>query len=136
LIGYLSNNYHSNKPPSSKAKQCLKGEFITEYGSKLTFIDCDDKDWSTGEVLVELASDADYLLEGKDNNTIYRYGFGWHHLPVNYDVADDIQLSNGNDWFAKCFSRYTGDYLILNPYLPSGDELIFKRVIKPSENGT
>ena len=117
---------HDNKPPDGKATTPLIGEFITVGGSKLTFTHTGDSDWSTGEVLVEFYEDAEYLLEGRTNNTVYQYVFGMNNLPANYDVADDFQLSNGEEWFAKCHSRYTVDEIILKPYSPSGDELIFK----------
>ena len=130
-------NYHSNKSPDSKGTAPLIGEFITIGGSKLTFIDDGDKDLSTGNVLVELSNDTEYLLEGGENNTVYRYVFGMNNLPANYDVADDFQLSNGKEWFVMCHSRYTGNgELILNPYSPSGDEIIFEHAVNHGEGGT
>ena len=123
------------KPPDSKATVPLVGEFVTTGGSRLTFTNDGDNDWSTGEVLVELADDAEYLLEGRSNNTVYRYVFGMNNLPANYDVADDFQLSNGEEWFMKCHSRYTkaGD-IMLDPYSPSGNGLIFERSYKGGIN--
>ena len=117
---------HDNKPPDGKVTAPLIGEFITADGSKLTFISKNDNDWSTGEVLVELSEDAEYLLEERTNNVVYRYVFGMNNLPANYDVADDFGLTDGKEWFFHCHSKYTADEIILKPYSPYGDELIFK----------
>ena len=119
---------HHEKPPDSKATAPLAGVFVTAGGSRLTFTGDGDNDWSGGDVLVELAADAEYLLEGRANNTVYRYVFGFQNKDANYDVADDFQLSTGTEWFAKCRSRYAAaGVLTLDPYSPSGDRLIFTR---------
>ena len=137
LCSLTGCGYNGNKPPDSKVATPLVGEFVTVGGSKLTFTDDGDEDLSTGNVLVELSNDTEYLLEGRENNIVYRYIFSMNNLPANYDVADDFQLSNGDEWFAMCHSRYTGNgEFILKPYLPSGDEIIFERVVDHGEGGT
>ena len=130
---------HDNKPPDSKADVPLAGVFATEGGSKLTFTDDGDNDWSSGDVLVEFAADAEYLLEGRENNTIYRYVFGLNNLPAPYDRADDFQLSNGEEWFANCRSHYriwSDVSLRLTPYLLEGEQLIFERAVVPGDGKT
>jgi len=125
----------TEKPPETRETKPLTGEFVTEGGSKLTFVEDGVSDyWDTGYVLVEFAADAQYLLEGRENNTTYRYVFSKHNLPAPYDVADDFQLSTGEEWFANCQSIYTayGD-LLLDPYILEGDELMFEYVKTPSK---
>ena len=127
----------TEKPPETKASGPLAGEFVTEGGSKLTFIEDGVDDYrDSGYVLVEFAPDAEYLLEGRENNKVYRYVFGIRTMPAPYDVADDFQLSNGGEWFANCHSIYTVQGgLLLDPYSPEGDELKFERVARPGDNG-
>ena len=137
LMLYGITACHIEKPPDTKAAAPLVGEFATAGGSRLTFADDGDNDWSAGDVLVEFAADAEYLLEGRANNTLYHYVFGMHNLPAPYDVADDFQLSNGEEWFANCHSRYTAtDILLLQPYSPGGEELAFRRVAAAGKGGT
>ena len=126
------------EPPVSKETGPLVGEFVTEGGSKLTFTDDGVSDyWDTGYVLVELADDAEYLLEGRENNKTYRYLFGIRNEPAPYDVADAFSLLDGAEKFAMCGSRYTALCdLLLDPYSPDGEELLFERVAVPSEGGT
>jgi hypothetical protein len=118
----------------------ITGEYITASGSKLTFLEDGAEDyWDSGFVLVELAADAEYLLEGRENNTVYRYVFGLNNLPAPYDRADDFQLSNGEEWFANCHSHYriwSDVSLRLTPYLLEGEQLIFERAVVPGDGKT
>ena len=131
---------NKDKPPEMSMSSPIVGEYVTEGGSKLTFLEDEVNDyWDTGFVLVEFADDAEYLLEGRENNTVYRYVFGLNNLPAPYDVANDFQLSNGDEWFANCHSFYkiwSNVSLRLTPYLLEGGELIFERVTVPGEGGT
>jgi hypothetical protein len=135
LMSALSSN--EDKPPVSSMSGPITGEYFTEGGSKLTFLEDGAEDyWDSGFVLVEFANDAEYLLEGRENNTVYRYVFGLNNLPAPYDVADDFQLSTGDEWFANCHSFYrvwSDVSLRLTPYLLEGDELRFERAIIPGE---
>jgi len=137
LLDRLTEN--KNKPPVTNMSGPIAGEYVTEGGSKLTFIEDDVNDyWDTGFVRVEFADDAEYLLEDRENNTTYRYVFGMNNLPAPYDVADDFQLSNGDEWFANCHSFYrvwSSVSLRLTPYLLEGKELIFERVVASGEGG-
>jgi len=65
--------------------------------------------------------------------------FGLNNLPAPYDVADDFQLSTGDEWFANCHSFYriwSSVSLRLTPYMLEGDELIFECVDIPCEDKT
>ena len=95
----------TEKPPVSKATGPLAGEFVTEKGSKLTFIDGGGNDWTSGDVLVEFLPDAEYLLEGRENNKIYRYSFSYNNISVEYDVAEMFELCDGEKMFAGCSVR-------------------------------
>jgi|GEM_PF-2652652 len=131
---------HKDKPPVSSMSGPITGEYVTAGGSKLTFLEDGAEDyWDSGFVIVEFAGDAEYLLEGRENTTVYRYVFGMNNLPAPYDVADDFQLSTGEEWFANCHSHYricSDVSLKLTPYLLEGEELIFERMTVPGEGGT
>jgi len=95
----------TEKPPVSKATGPLVGEFVTKGGSRLTFIDGGGKDWSSGDALVEFTSDAEYLLDGRENNKVYRYSFSYNNISVEYDVAERFELCDGEKMFAGCSVR-------------------------------
>ena len=122
--------------PIFKATGPLDEELVTEGGSKLTFIDGGGRDWKTGEVLVELAAEDEYLLEGHDNNKVYRYKFGFQNGNAAYAVEDDFQLRDGDGLFAKCRSAYALGTLLLKPYAREGVELVFNRIPEEYEVNT
>ena len=137
LLDMLAKN--KDKLPETSMSVPIVGEYATEGGSRLTFLEDDVNDyWDTGSVLVEFAADAEYLLGGRGNNIVYRYVFSLNNLPAPYDVADDFQLCSDGEWFANCHSFYriwSSVSLRLTPYLLEGDELIFERVTVPGEGG-
>ena len=117
----------TEKPPVSKAIGPLAGEFVTENGSRLTFIDGGGNDWSSGDVLVEFLSDAEYLLDGRENNIVYRYSFSYHNMDVNYDAAEMFELNDGEKLFAGCGVRLMNDGGIsLYTTAPGGEKIEFE----------
>jgi hypothetical protein len=118
----------TEKPPISKATGSLVGEFVTKGGSKLTFIDDGGNDWSSGDVLVEFAADSEYLLEGRENNKIYRYSFSYNNISVEYDVAERFELYDGEKMFAGCNVKCMNDSSIsLYTTAPDGVKIEFER---------
>ena len=125
----------------------LVAEFVTQGGSKLTFTGDGDygvnnfNDWSWGIALVEFASDAEFLLEGRENNAAYRYSFTFFEFSANYDVADGFELYDGDKSFARCsldFGSHSSPGDVprgLYTKDPAGERLEFERVTVPGEGG-
>ena len=125
----------NDRKPIFEATGPLEGEFVTEGGSKLTFIDDGNDDWTSGDVLVEFMSDAEFLLEDKENHTTYRYKFGFQNGNAAYLVFDDFYLTNGDGVFAKCRSMYTiKKELVLRPYTQEDLDLIFRQEVEPDDD--
>ena len=120
----------NDKKPLIKASGPIVGEFVSEDGSKLTFTHDGGKNWKSGEVLVELAADAEYILEGRANNTVYRYKFNFRQGDAMYVIPDDMQLSDGAEWFAKCrFTYMLGGTIWIEPYSREDVKIVFQRVV-------
>ena len=125
----------TEKPPDSKATEPLVGEFITEGGSRLIFIDNGGSNRTSGDVLVKFASDAECLLEGRENNAVYCYSFSYHNIDAQYDVAERFELYDGETLFAGCnVILMNGVNISFETIASDGERIVFERAAFTKED--
>ena len=85
----------------------LIGEF-TGDGGTMTFS-------QDGKVQMDLSEDLVWILNGKENNSIYTCTFMKDNKVVSYEEAEYLYLGNGTNTFAYINWKMENDKIILYP---------------------